>query len=114
LIMSPTNQPKAGAGRVFGHHGLEHFSAELDPDLVPEALLVVTNFYGGRRLSVYALGKSRRFAYPPDGPLRAFPRGTYERERRGMMGSPQPGGNGPLARPLTARTSIASAQSCDS
>ena len=39
------------------------FRAELAADFVPEAFVLVTNFYGAR-LACYALGKSKRFAYP--------------------------------------------------
>lgn len=51
------------AGVSATREGLELFRAQMDPDFEPEALVVVTNFYGAR-LAFYALGKSRRFAYP--------------------------------------------------
>ena len=54
---------KLPAGVSATREGLELFRDQLDPDFEPEALVIVTNFYGAR-LAFYALGKSRRFTYP--------------------------------------------------
>lgn len=51
------------AGVSVTREGLTLFRAQLDPEFEPEALVIVTNFYGAR-LAFYALGKSRRFTYP--------------------------------------------------
>jgi hypothetical protein len=37
----------------------------VEPDFEPEMLMVVTSQFGPRKVSFYALGKSKKFAYPP-------------------------------------------------
>jgi ribosomal subunit interface protein len=76
------------AGAWVGTEGLELFRAELDADFEPNALIAVTNFYGGQRVSFYALGRSRRFWYGNWGgglPLRGrgVRRGTWPRASSG-------------------------------
>ena len=48
-----------------GKDGLDLFTADVEPDFEPEMLMVVTSQFGPRKVSFYALGKSKKFAYPP-------------------------------------------------
>lgn len=45
-------------GLWIGTEGLERFRDQLEPGFVPERLIAVTSFYGPRKLSFYALGRS--------------------------------------------------------
>jgi hypothetical protein len=47
-----------------GTDGLSLFADELEPDFEPEQLIVVTSQFGPRKVSFYALGKSKKFRYP--------------------------------------------------
>lgn len=45
-------------GLWIGTEGLERFRDQLEPGFVPERLIAVTSFYGPRKLSFFALGRS--------------------------------------------------------
>lgn len=47
------------AGIALSAEGLEHFQRYVDPDFVPEYLIIVVNQYGFRRVSIYAKGHER-------------------------------------------------------
>ncbi len=53
------------AGIWVGKEGLDLFRNELDPDFVPQALIAVTSQVGPNQVSFFALGRSKKFKYPP-------------------------------------------------
>ncbi len=63
--------PGTGPGNLYlpadiwvGKDGLELFRDRIDPDFEAERLIVVTSQFGPRKVSFYALGRSRHGQYP--------------------------------------------------
>ncbi len=88
-VLLPFSGPGLAPGRLYlpaciwvGKEGLDLFKDDIAPDFAPEALIAITSQVGPNKVSFFALGRSRKFTYPPED-LPSSPREGNPSEKEG-------------------------------